>query len=130
MKINFDPQADALYLYLRPFEDGDIEETIEADKGINVDVDKNGVPLGIEILGFSHRIESSDFTDFASFAVALKPFYSIHEVASLLNIDEETVRRKVKRGEIPAIRLGGRAGYRIERSKIRDFIELKKHRAA
>lgn len=129
MKINYDPDADALYLYLRPFKEGEVEETIEVDKGINADVDKNNVPLGIEILGFSHRIESSDFGDFTSFALALKPFFSVREVASLLNVDEETVRRKVKKGEIPAIKIGGRAGYRIERSKIKELIQ-KNYRAA
>ncbi len=47
MQINYDQQADALYIQLR---DGKVDDTIEADKYIYVDVDADGVPVGLEIL--------------------------------------------------------------------------------
>ncbi len=47
MKIEYDPQADALYIQLRK---GKIAETVETSKYIYTDVDEEGRPLGIEIL--------------------------------------------------------------------------------
>ena len=47
MKINYDPQADALYIYLRK---GNIDESDEVAQGVIIDYDDNGQPLGIEFL--------------------------------------------------------------------------------
>lgn len=52
MQIDYDPQADALYIQLRP---GEVEDTQEVSKYIYVDVDREGVPLGLEIL-FAKRV--------------------------------------------------------------------------
>lgn len=47
MQIDYDPQADAMYIRLRT---GEVDDTIEAGKHIYVDVDADGIPLGLEIL--------------------------------------------------------------------------------
>ena len=47
MPIHYDPQADALYIQLR---DGAVDNTHEVDRHIYVDVDAEGVPLGLEVL--------------------------------------------------------------------------------
>lgn len=47
MKIEYDPEIDAHYIQRR---DGEIDDTLEAAKYIFVDVDEDGVPLGLEIL--------------------------------------------------------------------------------
>jgi len=47
MKINYDPQANALYIYLRK---GNIDESDEVAPGVIIDYDDNGQPLGIEFL--------------------------------------------------------------------------------
>lgn len=52
MQIDYDPQADALYIQLRQ---GEVEDTQEVSKYIYVDVDQDGVPLGLEIL-FAKRV--------------------------------------------------------------------------
>jgi len=52
MQINYDPQADTLYIQLQS---GKVDDTIEHSKYIYVDVDKDDAPLGIEIL-FARRI--------------------------------------------------------------------------
>jgi excisionase family DNA binding protein len=49
---------------------------------------------------------------------------SIKQVARQVNVDEKTVRRWIKAGELPAIELGGR--YRIKPSELQAFLE--KHR--
>ena len=51
MKIDYDTQAEAMYIQLR---EGEIEDTLEVNPHVFVDVDASGEPLGIEIL-FSQR---------------------------------------------------------------------------
>ena len=57
MQINYDPQADAIYIRLR---DGDVDDTREVSKYIYVDVDESGIPLGLEILFASHVLADKD----------------------------------------------------------------------
>ena len=53
MQIDYDPQADAVYVRLRA---GDVDDTLAVGQTIYVDVDKEGVPLGLEILfAWRHR---------------------------------------------------------------------------
>ncbi len=52
MQIDYDPQADTMYIQLRP---GEVDDTLEVSKYIYVDVDPEGVPLGLEVL-FSKRV--------------------------------------------------------------------------
>lgn len=48
---------------------------------------------------------------------------TVAEVAELLKVDQETVRRLVKRGELAALDLGSRKmGYRIRRDDLDAFI--------
>lgn len=51
---------------------------------------------------------------------------TVQEVAELFRVNEETVRRWVRRGELPVLELGaGRAGYRIRRSDVDRFTEAR-----
>lgn len=59
MKIDYDPQADAMYTQ---WKEGRVDDTLEVGKQIFVDVDKEGTPLGIEILFISHRFAPEDLT--------------------------------------------------------------------
>lgn len=56
MQIETDPQTGANYIQLR---DGEIDNTLEAGKHVFVDVDEDGVPLGLEIL-FAGRLLFED----------------------------------------------------------------------
>lgn len=47
---------------------------------------------------------------------------TVDEVAKLLAVHPETVRNWIKSGELAAIDLGGRAGYRISQSALDDFL--------
>lgn len=51
IKITHDPSADAYYVYLRgAIKKGGVARTVRAAKGINLDYDKKGLVIGIEIL--------------------------------------------------------------------------------
>ncbi|MCO6453038.1 MAG: DUF2283 domain-containing protein [Caldilineales bacterium] len=50
MQIAHDPEVDAIYIRLR---EGDVDDTIETSKYIFVDfvdIDSDGIPLGIKVL--------------------------------------------------------------------------------
>jgi uncharacterized protein YuzE len=59
MQINYDPQADAIYIRLRA---GEVANTVAVSKYIYADVDENGVPLGLEILFASRVMASKELT--------------------------------------------------------------------
>jgi uncharacterized protein YuzE len=59
MQIDYDPQADAIYIRLRT---GEVDDTLEAGKYVYVDVDENGVPLGLEILFTGRMLAKEDMT--------------------------------------------------------------------
>lgn len=59
MRIDYDPQADAVYIRLR---DGDVDDTLQAGKYVFVDVDAVGVPLGLEILAAERTLSAQDIT--------------------------------------------------------------------
>jgi uncharacterized protein YuzE len=58
MNFTYDPEADAAYIYLVPIARGGVDETVcvadeypELAGDVNLDLDKEGRLLGIEILG-------------------------------------------------------------------------------
>lgn len=56
MRATYDPQADALFVYLRPLREGErIAKTREIAEGVQMDFDADGHPLGIEVLWASER---------------------------------------------------------------------------
>ncbi len=49
---------------------------------------------------------------------------TVEEVTALLKVSIETVRRWIRAGELPVLRIGGRrGGYRIRRADLDTFIE-------
>jgi excisionase family DNA binding protein len=48
---------------------------------------------------------------------------TVHEVAELVQVQQETVRRWIRAGELPAVELGGpRSGYRVHREDLDHFL--------
>jgi excisionase family DNA binding protein len=45
------------------------------------------------------------------------------EVASKLNIHIETVRRWIRTGELPAVNIGGKGGYRMKKTDLDKFLQ-------
>lgn len=47
------------------------------------------------------------------------------EVAEELNVTESQVYHLVRSGELPAIKIGGRGQWRVERSKLEEYIQAR-----
>jgi excisionase family DNA binding protein len=52
-------------------------------------------------------------------------FLLMADVADQLNVSTSQVYHMVRSGELPAIKIGGRGQWRIERSKLEEYIERK-----
>lgn len=53
MKIEYDPEVDALYIQLR---EADAADSVDIEEGVTVDLDAQGHIIGIEILDASERL--------------------------------------------------------------------------
>ncbi len=50
-------------------------------------------------------------------------FLTLADVAEVLNTSSAQVYALVRRGELPAIKIGGRGQWRVEASALEDFIQ-------
>jgi len=60
VKIEYDPEADALYIQIR---EAHPDDNIDIEEGVTVDVDEDGHIVGVEILDASKRLSPSDLTN-------------------------------------------------------------------
>ena len=52
-------------------------------------------------------------------------FLLLSDVATELSVSESQVYHMVRSGELPAIKIGGRGQWRVERAKLEEYIERK-----
>jgi excisionase family DNA binding protein len=52
-------------------------------------------------------------------------FLLLSEVAAELNVSDSQVYHMVRSGELPAIKIGGRGQWRVERAKLEEYIDRK-----
>jgi excisionase family DNA binding protein len=52
-------------------------------------------------------------------------FLLLSDVAAELNVSDSQVYHMVRSGELPAIKVGGRGQWRVERAKLEQYIEQK-----
>ncbi|WP_205474500.1 helix-turn-helix domain-containing protein [Nocardioides sp. SYSU D00038] len=50
-------------------------------------------------------------------------FLTLADVAEVLNTSSAQVYALVRRGELPAIKIGGRGQWRVEASRLEDYIQ-------
>lgn len=51
---------------------------------------------------------------------------TVDQVAERLQVNPETVRRWLRRGELEGVDLGHKAGYRVTEAALREFLESRK----
>jgi len=59
VRIEYDPEADALYIQLR---EAQVEDNLDIEDGVSVDFDGNKHIVGIEVLDASKRLSPSDLS--------------------------------------------------------------------
>ena len=59
IKVTFDKEADAAYIYFKDISAGEVAKTISLNESINIDLDAEGKTLGIEVLEASKNLPSS-----------------------------------------------------------------------
>lgn len=59
MKITFDKEADAVYMYFKDISPGEVVKTISLNESVNIDLDSEGKAIGIEILEASKNLPQS-----------------------------------------------------------------------
>lgn len=52
-------------------------------------------------------------------------FLPLADVAAELNVTDSQVYHMVRSGELPAIKIGGRGQWRVERTKLEEYIKRK-----
>jgi len=70
MKIEYDPEADALYIQIRQTKAYD---NIDIEDGVTVDVDEEHHIVGLEILDASKRLSPSDLSNISFEKLPLEP---------------------------------------------------------
>jgi uncharacterized protein YuzE len=60
MKLEYDREADAVYIYVQEKE---VFRTVEFSEGVNIDVDEEGKLIGLEILDATKRYSLKDIFD-------------------------------------------------------------------
>ena len=60
VKIEYDPEADALYIQIR---EAHPDDNIDIEEGVTVDVDEHGHIVGVEVLDASKRLSPSDLAN-------------------------------------------------------------------
>ena len=63
MKIEYDREVDALYIRIQEKE---VYRTKELEEGINLDIDKEGKIIGLEIIGALERYNRKDIFNIAT----------------------------------------------------------------
>jgi uncharacterized protein YuzE len=53
MIFEYDREADALYVRLRPIADGEVARTLELEEGVYVDLDSGSRTLGVEFIALA-----------------------------------------------------------------------------
>jgi PAS domain S-box-containing protein/excisionase family DNA binding protein len=116
------------------FDGQDMVTSFGVNSGASVLIAGRGRPYGVLVaLSVRRRIfsqEDGHFLQAVSHVVSSAisrshvNWYTVTDVAELLQVTEETVRRWIRRMELPAMNLGGpRAGYRVYPSDLERFIQ-------
>jgi uncharacterized protein YuzE len=58
MRITYDKDANAAYIYIKEISPGEVVQTISLNDNLNIDLDSNGKTLGIEILDANKNLPS------------------------------------------------------------------------
>ena len=117
MRVSYDHEVDAIYISLAS---GPKEKQQKINEDVILDLDANGVIVGIEILDVTKNY-GADILEFSLSLLNDAPRsdqyeYTAEEAAELLQVNKETLLRKIRGGHLKATRIG--KAYRIPKSEL------------
>jgi uncharacterized protein YuzE len=59
MRIEYDKDADSVYIYFKDIKEGEVVQTISLNDSVNIDLDADGKTSGIEILDASKNLPAN-----------------------------------------------------------------------
>lgn len=98
--IRYDPEADAIYIALRARRR--VARTVAATPSANVDVDRKGLVVGIEILNASRHVDADSLGAIA----APEHWLTLRQAARVSGLKASTLRQLVNRGRLRAQKRG------------------------
>jgi len=57
-------------------------------------------------------------------------WYEVKDIVEMLNVHEQTVRRWIRQGDLEAVMLGRKGGYRVKASDLEAYLEAQRGKAA
>ena len=63
MRIEYDSDIDALYIHMQ---EKYVDRTVEIEEGLNLDLDKKGRLIGLEVLDVTERYSLADVFNFST----------------------------------------------------------------
>lgn len=105
-------------VYINSLEKGQIKNELDDYYNLMYEAIDRSLDLYLETVEPERAVSQKSFSE--------QRFYTTEDVAKLLQVDPESVRRYVRRGDLKAVKLGGKF-IRIDKSDLNMFIEkLKK----
>lgn len=89
MKVEYDREADALYISLQ---DKEVSKTIELADGVNVDMDEQGKLIGLEVLDATERYSLADIFDLRTENLFIDDIVLLKKGSPSLNATETDVQ--------------------------------------
>ena len=109
MKITLDKVANAGYIKIS---NNKINKTVSVSDYCNVDIDKEGAIVGIELLFINHYADDFKF------------WLGLSSAASYLNKSPLTIRRWIQKGELPTYKIGRE--YLFIKEELDNYIKKKR----
>ncbi len=76
MKIEYDNEIDALYIRLQ---EKSVDRTVEVEEGLNIDLDKSGKMIGLEVLDATDRYSLADIFNISTENLILEKTYQLNK---------------------------------------------------
>ncbi len=103
MRATYDQGADALYVYLRSRRDGEsVVRTVEVGDGVQLDLDCDGHPIGLEVLWAGERYPAAELAGLPTPSGRL----TLTQAALVAGLSPQTLRVQVNAGRLRAEKHG------------------------
>lgn len=105
VQSSYDAEADALYVAIRPPSPGEARwKSLELFPGVHLDVDAQGHPVGLEVLGAGERYPLVDLM--AGNEILPSGLLPLAKAAAQAKLSPQTLKLQALSGRLRAVKLG------------------------